>query len=190
MVSWKELLAEELQTIKSRHKLKSYHAFIYWYVKATENLEDRAIHDCLMDGANDGSSDVVLVDHNPEFLTALIELLGHFTGVNVVGSASSGKEGIDCAGELDADLVFVDLNMPDMSGFDVAEKLHALHPWMRVVIISLHDEMEYRQRAAEVCAEAFICKYNLFLALPEIVSRRCRRVHQSQKSQAVLCDVF
>ena len=111
----------------------------------------------------------LIIDDNLLFLDTLSELLGRFEGVRVVGVASNGQEGLRAASELVPDLVFVDLKMPGVGGFQVAARLRWQQPLTRVVVVSLHDDAEYRARAMEVGAERFVSKNDLFSELPHII---------------------
>ena len=113
---------------------------------------------------------VLIIDDNPLFLDALAELLHRFSGVSVIGTAGNGEEGLRASAALLPDMVFVDLNMPGMGGMEVAGHLHRLLPHIQVVIVSLHDDAEYRERSAAVGARHFVCKKNLFAELMAIIS--------------------
>lgn len=112
----------------------------------------------------------LIIDDNPLFLASLRELLGLFAGVRLVGEARSGDEGLRRAAELVPDLVFVDMHMPDLDGFHVTEQLRRVQPQIRVVMMSWHDDAEYRARAAVSGAERFVCKSTLLTKLPAIIS--------------------
>lgn len=101
---------------------------------------------------------VVLVDDNVLFLNTLSEQLSRKPGIQVVGSANSGGDGLMLVAELNPDVVIVDLAMPDMNGLEVAQRLkNGLHP-PRVVVLSLYDEPEYRESAQLVGVDAYIVK--------------------------------
>lgn len=114
----------------------------------------------------------LIIDDNPLFLDALSELLHRFSGVSVVGTAGNGDDGLRASAELLPDMVFVDLNMPGMGGLEVAAHLRRLLPHIQVVIVSLHDDAEYRERAAAVGAKHFVCKKELLTELMFIISYR------------------
>jgi two-component system NarL family response regulator len=112
----------------------------------------------------------LIIDDNPLFLDSLTELLGNFPGVSVVGTARTGAVGLRKTAELSPDLVFLDLNMPGLGGMQVAEQLSELYPQLRVVIVSWHDDTEYRARAAAIGVERFVCKSDLFAELLTIIN--------------------
>ena len=65
---------------------------------------------------------IVIVDDDPAFLT-MVRLLLESEGFVVVGEALNGLEGVAAAAELQPDLVLVDVNLPDIDGFQVVERL-------------------------------------------------------------------
>ena len=68
---------------------------------------------------------VLLVDDNSDFRSAARQLLERH-GFAVVGEADTGTGGVERAQELRPDLVLVDLQLPDIDGFEVAERLSQL----------------------------------------------------------------
>lgn len=112
---------------------------------------------------------ILIIDDSPFFLKALAELLAFYPGVEVVGQAASGAEGLRLSSTLLPDLVFVDLKMAGLNGLEVAETLKREQPAIRVVIISLHDTAEYRERSAVIGVERFVCKKELFPELASII---------------------
>lgn len=113
---------------------------------------------------------ILLIDDSLLFLTSLTELLGLFPGVGVVGMAGNGEEGLQAARELAPDLIFVDMHLPGrLNGLQVAEQLCLLQPSIRVVMLSWHDDTEYRARAAGCGVERFVCKSNMLTKLSNIL---------------------
>jgi DNA-binding NarL/FixJ family response regulator len=112
----------------------------------------------------------LIIDDNPVFLDSLSNLLTLYSGVNVVGVADSGEQGLRLARELMPELVIVDLMMPGMNGLVVAETLLQSQAKPRVVIVSLNDGIEYRMLAEASGIERFVCKKDLFVELPSIIA--------------------
>src|SRR3954465_5650798 len=65
---------------------------------------------------------VLIVDDHPTFRATARMLLGA-EGYDVVGEAPDGTSGIAAAGELHPDLVLLDVNLPDLDGFSVAQRI-------------------------------------------------------------------
>jgi DNA-binding NarL/FixJ family response regulator len=84
---------------------------------------------------------VVLVDDHDVFRSGLRHLLEN-EGFDVVGEAGDGWEALRTVPELLPDVVLMDINMPGMGGVEVTERLTAVAPLVRVVILSISaDEL-------------------------------------------------
>lgn len=101
---------------------------------------------------------ILLVDDSAEFLESAARFLATRGDLNVVGSASSGDDAIARARELKPDLVLIDLAMPGLNGLEATRLLKARAEAPRVVIMTLHDNNEYREAAREAAADGFIAK--------------------------------
>lgn len=76
------------------------------------------------------SKSVLIVDDHPSFRASARRML-EASGYTVVGEAADGAEAIAAAGALGPDLVLLDVQLPDLNGFEVAERLAALGPGAR-----------------------------------------------------------
>jgi len=108
---------------------------------------------------------VLLVDDNEAFLDSAVRFLSQDADIEIVGSALCGDEALKQASRLTPDLVLMDLAMPDMSGLEATRAIKALLQKPRVVILTLHDNAEYRAAAKAVGADGFIAKSEFGTAL-------------------------
>ena len=97
----------------------------------------------------------VVVDDEPSARDAVVALLLDEVAVRVIGTASNGKEAVDVVRRLKPDLLFLDIQMPDASGFEVLDALGPDVPG-GVVFITAHDE--HAVRAFEVHALDYVLK--------------------------------
>jgi DNA-binding NarL/FixJ family response regulator len=95
------------------------------------------------------------LEHVRQGLRTILELAG---GIEVAGEASNGLEAIQQASMLRPDVVLMDLAMPGMDGLEATRRIKAEHPGVGVVIITIHDGEETRERAAEAGVDAFLAK--------------------------------
>jgi DNA-binding NarL/FixJ family response regulator len=104
----------------------------------------------------------LIVDDNADFADAAKDLLGR-QGIAVLAVASSGSEAERKVAELRPDVVLVDVNLGEESGFDVVRALadHGRPLAPRVILISTHDEQEFADRIAESPAAGFVSKTEL-----------------------------
>ncbi len=101
---------------------------------------------------------VLLVDDNAEFLESATRFLGAEPQIQVVGRALSARSGLEQVTRLHPDLVLMDLAMPDMNGFEATCHLKEQPDATRVIILTLHDNDEYRAAAENVQADGFVAK--------------------------------
>jgi two-component system, LytTR family, response regulator len=97
----------------------------------------------------------MIVDDEPHARRYLSELLESETDVLVVGEASCGVEGIERIGKLLPDIVFLDIQMPDLDGLDLVERLELPNPPLFIFVTGYS---EYAVRAFEVEAIDYLCK--------------------------------
>jgi DNA-binding NarL/FixJ family response regulator len=98
---------------------------------------------------------IVIVDDDPSFL-ATVRLLLEAEGFLVVGEALNGMDGVAAAAELDPDIVLVDVNLPDIDGFEVAERLAG--GTAPVVLTSIRAVTDFGDLVETSGAQAFISK--------------------------------
>jgi DNA-binding NarL/FixJ family response regulator len=79
---------------------------------------------------------VVVVDDHELFRGGMVQLLREH-GINVVGEAAMAAPAIKLACELNPDVVLIDLNMPGISGIEATQRLHAMAPLVRVLVLTV-----------------------------------------------------
>ena len=103
---------------------------------------------------------VLIVDDHATFRIASRELL-EAGGFDVVGEAEDGVRGLVEAERLRPDVVLLDVQLPDMDGFAVAERLAVSVPSSRVVLISSRDAVTYGRRVQQAAVVGFLAKWEL-----------------------------
>lgn len=79
-------------------------------------------------------------------------------GVVIVGEAGDGKAALDLLRQQETDLLFVDITMPGMSGFDLIRQVRQRFPAVRCVVLTCHHEFDYVQEALRLGAVDYIVK--------------------------------
>jgi DNA-binding NarL/FixJ family response regulator len=102
---------------------------------------------------------IVIVDDNRHFIDAARNVLEQ-EGLDVVGVASTGAEALVVAGQLRPDVILVDVDLGEESGFDVAQSLEA-DVDASVVMISAYPESELADLIAASPAVGFVSKSEL-----------------------------
>jgi pilus assembly protein CpaE len=101
---------------------------------------------------------VLIVDDIPETRENLRKLLFFDTDIEVVGAATNGQEGIEMAGELQPDVVLMDINMPGVDGIKASEIITQQSPYTQVIIMSVQGEADYLRRSMLAGAREFLIK--------------------------------
>ncbi len=101
---------------------------------------------------------VLIVDDQEPFRSAARMVVELTDGFEVVGEAETGEAGVEMTGELEPDLVLVDINMPGIDGLEATRRITSTRPETKVVIFSTYEASEYESRAKDAGAIAFIPK--------------------------------
>jgi two-component system, LytTR family, response regulator len=98
---------------------------------------------------------VLIVDDEPHARRYLRELLANETDLAIVGEAASGTEGVELVRELSPHLVFLDIQMPGLDGFEMVDGIATEAAPMFIFVTGYS---EYAVRAFEIEAVDYLCK--------------------------------
>jgi DNA-binding NarL/FixJ family response regulator len=101
---------------------------------------------------------ILLVDDHPIMRRGLAQLIQSEEGLEVCGEAGSAKEAMQIVETLQPDLVIVDLTLPDKNGLELLKDIHAQHPHLACIVLSMHDECLYAERALRAGARGYVMK--------------------------------
>lgn len=103
---------------------------------------------------------ILVIDDHGGFRATARRLLER-DGWSVVGEAADAHSGLAAAASLAPDVVLLDIGLPDVDGFAVAERLAAAAHAPSIVLISSRDPETYRERVRASPATAFLPKHEL-----------------------------
>lgn len=101
---------------------------------------------------------VVIVDDHVIFRKGLMAILNEIDDVKVVGEASNGQEAIKLLKRLETDVILMDIKMPGMDGIEATEKILAVHPEIKIIALTMFEEISYFNKMIEVGASGFLLK--------------------------------
>jgi DNA-binding NarL/FixJ family response regulator len=108
-----------------------------------------------------GSVTVLAVDDHPRFLEAARAVVEATPGFSWAGGASSGVEALAAVDRAEPDLILVDVNMPEMDGFELARELDHSHPQTLVALISAKHPDELPRGSDTSEGRTVVAKENL-----------------------------
>jgi len=103
---------------------------------------------------------MLLVDDDARFRAAAAELLGS-AGFVIRAEAETGQAALDAARIHRPDVVLLDVQLPDMDGFEVARRLWAAKGPPAIVLVSTREAVDYGRRVTEPGITGFINKARL-----------------------------
>ncbi len=96
-------------------------------------------------------------DHNlmREGIKQLLEFDG---SVKVIAEASNGIECLDKVKQFEPDVLLLDINMPEKNGLEVLEELKSEKTKTKILILTVHNEIEYLIKAIDIGVDGYILK--------------------------------
>lgn len=101
---------------------------------------------------------IIIVDDHPVVREGLAAMLSTQPDFQVVGEASNGVEAIRLAGELDPDVVLMDLSMPILDGVGAIQQLRQALPSTRILVVTAYDTDEGILDAIQAGAQGYLLK--------------------------------
>ena len=101
---------------------------------------------------------VVIVDDHALVREGTIQLLQQAPDLEVVGQAGSGEEAMTVFESLRPDVALVDVNLPGMSGLELARLAVVSLPTMRILVLSAYDDFAYVTEALEIGVSGYLLK--------------------------------
>lgn len=105
-----------------------------------------------------GKISIILVDDHSIVREGLKQLLELDGDIKVIGEAGDGIKCLELIEELKPDVVLLDIDMPIMNGLQVLEELHKRGNKQKVLILTIHNEVEYLYRAVEIGVSGYVLK--------------------------------
>ncbi|MES2598444.1 MAG: response regulator transcription factor [Verrucomicrobiota bacterium] len=114
---------------------------------------------------------IILIDDHPIMRHGLAQLIRMEPGLDVCGEAGSAQEGLQVVEKLKPCIAIVDITLPDKSGLELIKDLHAMYPETQTIVLSMHDESLYAERALRAGARGYITKETAAETLVQAIQR-------------------
>jgi YesN/AraC family two-component response regulator len=106
---------------------------------------------------------ILLVDDNQHFRQALKYMVeeSNRDGIDNIYQANNGNEALAILKKQQVDLVFMDIEMPEMGGIEATRKATEINRFLTIIALSFHQEMEYVMQMLEAGARNYIIKEDI-----------------------------
>ena len=102
---------------------------------------------------------VFLVDDEPIVLEGIrSKIEWESKGFTFAGEATDGEIALSMIQEIKPDILITDIKMPFMDGLQLAAAIKKTQPWIKIIILSGHDEFDYAKRAISIGIEDYLLK--------------------------------
>lgn len=101
---------------------------------------------------------VMLADDHVLIREGIKQLLEFDGSMKVIAEASDGIECLEKLKNVKPDILLLDINMPNMNGIDVLKELKEKNDPIKVLILTVHSEVEYLVKAVDIGANGYILK--------------------------------
>lgn len=101
---------------------------------------------------------VLLVDDHDLVRTGIRHMLSEADGIEVLGEAESGEEGVSMARDLSPDVVLMDVKMPGIGGLEATRKLLRMCPDVKVLVVTVCDDDLFPSRLLQAGAVGYLTK--------------------------------
>ncbi len=104
------------------------------------------------------STKVMLVDDHALIREGIKQLLEFDGSIEVIEQASDGAECLEKLQHVQPDILLLDINMPNVNGIEVLEEIKKKNNPVKVLILTVHSEVEYLVQAVDIGANGYILK--------------------------------
>jgi two-component system, NarL family, response regulator DegU len=101
---------------------------------------------------------ILITDDHTLFRKGMMILVRAFKEVGSVHEASNGKEALEELSKNPYDIILLDLDMPVMDGWEASKKIISKHPEVKIIMISMHDELQIISDLIEIGVHSYLLK--------------------------------
>ncbi len=127
---------------------------------------------------------VFLVDDEIEIREGMRDSI-NWGNINFVfsGEAPDGEMALPLIQEVKPDVLITDIKMPFMDGLQLSRMVHKMMPWVKIVILTGHDEFHYAKEAISIGVAEFLLKPVCATELTEVLKKIAAKIEQEKKEE-------
>ena len=134
---------------------------------------------------------ILLVDDHPLVREGLVNLIRQQPDMEIVGEAANEPHALELVGRVLPDVAIVDITLENGSGIELIKSIKVIHPSVKSLVLSMHDESLYAERALRAGARGYIMKREAAKKIIEGI--RCvlaGQLYVSEKIAAMMAEKF
>jgi len=136
-------------------------------------------------------TNIVLVDDHPLVREWLTNLIHQQPDLNVCGEAETAPQALEVIGKLKPDVAIVDISLQNSSGIELIKSIKMQQPKVAVIVLSMHDERLYAERALRAGARGYIMKRETTKNIISVIRRVLEgKVYVSDSLSALFTEKF
>ncbi len=101
---------------------------------------------------------IIIADDHEIVVEGLISLIKPEDGIRIVGEANNGEDVIPLLEKGKVDIAVLDINMPIMDGIELTTYIKKNFPKVKVLVLTMHDDLRFIRRTIEVGVQGYILK--------------------------------
>ena len=130
---------------------------------------------------------VFLVDDEPIVLEGIrTKINWEEAGFTFAGEATDGEIALSMIHEIKPDILITDIKMPFMDGLELSAAIKKTQPWIKIIILSGHDEFDYAKKAISIGVEDYLLKP---FTSEDVISSLKKIAAQIDKERTQLSDI-
>ena len=120
---------------------------------------------------------MVLVDDHPVVRSGIRNLLDKVVDIETVGEAEDGEQALRVVKDTNPDVLLLDMELPDIQGTQVAQRIQTLYPHIKILVLSAHDDSFYVRELLELGVAGYLMKEET----PELIVEAVRGIAHGEQ---------
>jgi len=126
---------------------------------------------------------VLIADDSKLILKRLQEIVGNYTGAELVGSYTNGTDALKAMKNLKPDLAILDIKMPGYNGLEVLHEIRKENKQIKIIIFTLYTSGFYRQLSNKEGADYFFSKVDEYDKIHFVIEKMLSNERKLEKAK-------
>jgi len=114
---------------------------------------------------------IIIVEDHEVFRLGIRELINHEPDLTVCGEADDVNTARDLIKELNPDMAVIDITLKNSNGFELIKEIRTFYQNIKILVLSMHDELLYAERSLQAGAQGYIMKQETSRSIVKAIRR-------------------